>query len=99
MFKTLQHTYSGFKDKKQISHNEWDTKFIDQIDEIIREGLCPILSTAYGLSISVASDNIEQKSFEDIFENIRNKISQQAKLKSYHSNNKISLYDDWDSIK
>lgn len=22
MFKTLQHTYSGFKDKKQISHNE-----------------------------------------------------------------------------
>lgn len=99
MFKTLQHTYSGFKDKKQISHNEWDTKFIDQIDEIIREGLCPILSTAYGLSISVASDNIKQKSFEDIFENIRNKISQQAKLKSYHSNNKISLYDDWDSIK
>lgn len=99
MFKTLQHTYSGFKDKKQISHNEWDTKSIDQLDEIIKEGLCPILSTAYGLSISVASDNIEQKSFEDIFENLRNNISQQAKLKSYHSNNEISLYDDWDSIK
>lgn len=98
-FKVLRHTFGGFKERKQISHNEWDMKSVNDMDEIIRRGLCPILSTAYGLSISVVDDNIEQKPFEDIFENLRNNISQQTQSYTYHHDDRVSLYDDWDSIK
>ena len=101
-FKQLQKNYHGFKDKKLISHQEWDTKSIEDIDDIIKKGLCPILSTSYGLAISVASDNIKKQPFRDIFENIRRiKEEEEAReLEIYESRNRsISTYDDWDAIK
>ena len=70
-FKVLRVNYGGYKDKKQISHKEWNIKSITDIDKIIDQGLCPILSTAYGLAISTENDNIIIKPFRDIFENIR----------------------------
>lgn len=101
-FKQLQMSYYGFQDKKLISHQEWDIKSIDDIDDIIKKGLCPILSTCYGLSISVATDNIKKLPFRDIFENIRRmKEEEDAKeLELYEARNRsISTYDDWDTIK
>lgn len=101
-FRQLQMSYYGFQDKKLISHQEWDIKSIDDIDDIIKKGLCPILSTCYGLSISVATDNIKKLPFRDIFEDIRRmKEEEEAKeLELYEARNRsTSTYDDWDTIK
>lgn len=89
-FKQLQRSYCGFYDKKLISHQEWNIKSIKDINDIIKKGLCPILSTSYGLSISVATDNIKKKSFRDIFDNIR---------KATEEDSTINLYEDWDAYK
>jgi len=100
-FRKLQVAYFGFKDKKLISHQEWDVKSIDDVQEIIKLGLCPILSTSYGLAISVATDNIERKPFKDIFDRIRS-IEYEEEQQAYdlHQNNRsYSAYDDWDAIK
>ena len=101
-FKQLQMSYYGFKDKKLVSHQEWDIKSIEDIDDIIKRGLCPILSTSYGLAISVANDNIEKKPFRDIFDSIR-KIKEEEEYRERElfvaRNRSTSAYDDWDTIK
>lgn len=70
-FKSLRISYGGYQDRKQISHKEWNVKSIKDIDIIIEEELCPILSTAYGLAISTENDDIVMKPFHDIFEKLR----------------------------
>lgn len=101
-FRQLQMSYYGFKDKKLISHQEWDIKSIEDIDDIIKKGLCPILSTSYGLAISVATDNIKKLPFRDIFDNIRRK-KEEDDAREYElfdiKNRCTNLYDDWDAIK
>lgn len=104
-FQTLQVDYSCFKDKKMISYREWDAKSVEDIKDIVDKKLVPILSTAYGLSISVADDNITKKPFQDIFENMRS----EKKTQTYHThrirtygdsgNAATSLYDDYDAMK
>lgn len=104
-FPILRVTYDEYKDMKQISEKEWNTKSISQISEIMNKGLCPILSTAYGLAISTEHDNIQMKPFRDIFENIRGAEEQK---KSQSSNRwstlgeaygGFSYADDWDAWK
>ncbi|MGM9699687.1 MAG: hypothetical protein ACI4A7_02610 [Prevotella sp.] len=103
-FKTLRVSYGGYQDKKQISHKEWNMKCIRDMDEIIDEGLCPILSTAYGLAISTEDDNIKIKPFKDIFEGIRgyeeehhHKITRNTNFGSAYGG--FSYADDWDAWK
>lgn len=91
-FASLRVNYGGYKDKKQISHKEWNVKSIKDIEEIIDDELCPILSTAYGLAISTGNDNIVMKPFKDIFENIRG-LEEENK---HHDNN---AYEDRDALK
>ena len=104
-FQTLQVDYSCFKDKRMISYKEWDTKSVEDIKDIVDKKLVPILSTAYGLSISVADDNITKKPFRDIFENMRKdevKFHYQSeKDHPYDSNynTATSMYSDWDAYK
>ncbi|MCF0186549.1 MAG: hypothetical protein HUJ98_08705 [Bacteroidaceae bacterium] len=97
-FPSLLNKYGGFSDIKKISDKEWDKKSVRDMDEISKLHLCPILSTAYGLSIHATHDNIVCKPFEDIFEGIR-----QTKYPShtYTENNSHyrSVYDDWDALK
>lgn len=103
-FKTLRVSYGGYQDKKQISHKEWNMKSIRDMDEIIDEGLCPILSTAYGLAISTENDNIKMKPFKDIFEGIRGS-EEEHHHKTTRSTHFGSAYggfsyaDDWDAWK
>ena len=40
------------------------------MDLIMEQNLCPILSTAYGLSISVVDDDIEKTPFSTLFNGI-----------------------------
>lgn len=104
-FKNLRVSYGGYQDRKQISHKEWNVKSITDIDYIIDEGLCPILSTAYGLAISTENDNIVMKPFKDIFEGVRG-VEEEHHNKSSKSNNSFgsayggfSYADDWDAWK
>lgn len=73
-FSTLRIPYGGFSVRQQITPEIWNTKAVNQIDEIKEKGLCPILSTAYGLSISVADDNIDRLPFEEVFESLRGDV-------------------------
>lgn len=103
-FETLRVCYGGYQDKKQISHKEWDIKSIKDIDEIIDDDLCPILSTAYGLAISTEDDNIIMKPFRDIFEKMRC-----SEEEYHHKTNQYSRFgiayggynhtDDWEAWK
>ena len=70
-FPSLRERHAGFRDKIHISEKEWRTKSVKDLDIIIKQELCPILSTAYGLSISVTNDDIECHPLPDIFSNIR----------------------------
>ena len=103
-FKTLRESYEGYQDKKLISHQEWDVKCIKEIDIIIKENLCPILSTAYGLSISTVNDDIVMKPLKDIFENIRGAEEEQrqqtTRINTFGSAyGGFSYGDDWDAWK
>lgn len=51
--------------KDEINHIQ------NNIDEIIENDLCPILSTAYGLAISTENDDITMKPLKDIYELMR----------------------------
>lgn len=70
-FATLRVPYAGFTDLHHIGFNNWEQRNIQNMTKLNRTTLCPILSTAYGLAISVADDNIKKKPFRDIFVNFR----------------------------
>lgn len=103
-FASLRVNYGDYKDKKQISHKEWNVKSINDVDDIIDNELCPILSTAYGLAISTENDNIVMKPFKDIFENIRG-VEEVHNKKTTYDTKFGSAYggfdyaDDWDAWK
>ena len=100
-FQILRKGYGGFKDVIHISKKEWRTKSVVDMQKIETLGLCPILSTAYGLSISVPDDNIKCSPFRDIFESVRGAEEE----KKRHDSNFGSAYggfnyaDDWDAWK
>ena len=95
-FQTLRLIYGGFKDIIHISEKEWKTESVNEINRIKALGLCPILSTAYGLSISVPDDNIRCEPFREIFVNIREADNLTA---IDNHNNSFSYYDDYDAWK
>jgi hypothetical protein len=102
-FPSLRRTHSEYKELKQISEKEWNTKSISQLNEIRSLGLFPILSTAYGLAISTENDNIKMKPFRDIFENIRG-AEEMKKSNSHYKGfgsdyGGFSYADDWDAWK
>lgn len=66
-FKKLCDKYLPFEDIMQISDEYWEKRSIKDMQEIKRQKLCPILSTCYGLSIGVATDDINIEPINDIF--------------------------------
>ena len=72
-FKILRSVYDTYEEIRLISDKEWNDQSVEDIEYIIKSKLCPILSTAYGLSISTEDDNIVMKPFSDIFKDIREK--------------------------
>ena len=102
-FHELRKGYGGFKDVIHISQKEWRTKAIIDMKKIEILGLCPILSTAYGLSISVPDDNIKCSPFRDIFESIRG-LEEENSKKTVDFNfgsayGGFNYADDWDAWK
>ena len=90
-FSSLRTNYEGFEDKIHISEKEWRTEAVKDLDYITKKGLCPILSTAYGLSISVPHDNITCHPFIDIFDS---QFEQDTAI-----NNERFKYEDYNSVK
>ena len=102
-FHELRKGYGGFRDVIHISQKEWRTKAIIDMKKIEILGLCPILSTAYGLSISVPDDNIKCSPFRDVFESIRG-LEEENSKKTVDSNfgsayDGFNYADDWDAWK
>ena len=69
-FDSLRTEYSRFTDIIHISEKEWRRDIVKDMDIISEQGLCPILSTAYGLSISVVDDVIESTPFDTLFKDV-----------------------------
>ena len=67
----LRRPYEGFSEIHQITYDSWKSKLFDNQALFKDMNLCPVLSTAYGLSISVKNDIITKKPFRDIFEERR----------------------------
>lgn len=68
----LRNTIDGkFSDVNHINPKVWEGMQIQEINEVCK--VCPIVSTALGLSISEIDDkNIELYSMDEIFKNMRN---------------------------
>lgn len=108
-FMSLRHGYLGFKDVIHITHKNWKVSVIKDLSKIVALDLCPILSTAYGLSISRPNDKIICEPFRDIFDGIR---QTKGKEKTQHSpkpkkafghdiggSHGFNYMDDWDAWK
>ena len=98
-FPTLRVEYDGYKTIKLISSTEWNSKCVSQIDDIIAKNLCPILSTAYGLSISTEHDNIHMKPLKEIFEHVRDAEDDPVNNRFGQAYGGFSYGDDWDAWK
>jgi hypothetical protein len=100
-FDILRIAYLGFKDVIHISKKEWRSECVVDMNRIESLGLCPILSTSYGLSISMTDDNIKCEPFRDIFKNIRNVKAETNVKKSQFGQlyGGFSYADDWDAWK
>lgn len=72
-FDILCHPSYGFKEIINISDKEWKKENIKDFKLIKELKLCPILSTAYGLSIHAENDDIKRKSLEEIFDHLMDK--------------------------
>lgn len=108
-FSILRQGYHGFKDVIHISQKNWKTSVIEDLSTIVSLDLCPILSTAYGLSISRPNDKIICEPFRDLFSGIRQtkgqrKVQQSKKPKKAFGHDiggshGFSYMDDWDAWK
>ncbi|MGL6178522.1 MAG: hypothetical protein ACRC13_04805 [Tannerellaceae bacterium] len=96
-FRLLRQQFGEFKDIIHVSDKEWRTEAIADLEQIKNLGICSILSTAYGLSISVPDDNIKCEPFRDIFANIRDS---DRSSNNYQSEKRSFDYiDDYNSWK
>lgn len=99
-FSSLRREHLGFKDIIPISHKEWKSENVKDMDKIKSKGLCPILSTAYGLSFGVVDDNIKCEPFREIFENARKKPKEETESSRFgKALGGFNYSDDWDAWK
>lgn len=100
-FDIMRKPYLGFKDIIHISKKEWRSECVVDMNRISALGLCPILSTSYGLSISMTHDNIKCEPFRDIFKLFR-EIQDEGQGNRYQYGRAFggfSYTDDWDAVK
>lgn len=98
-FRILRSVYDTFEEIKLISDKEWNDKSVEEIEYIVKDNLCPILSTAYGLANSTEHDNIEMKPFSDIFAHLRSYKDDYAVYDEERNKHDRNAYNDWDAIK
>ena len=97
--KSLHRTFMGFKETHNITYDVWQSKNFDDKSIFEDDTLCPILSTAYGLSISVNNDKIEKKTFRDIFKGQRGMKEEDAGSTFGSAYGGFNYANDWDAWK
>ena len=97
-FKDLLYPYNEFKELHTISFDNWKSKLFDDDELFKNSSLCPVLSTAYGLAISVATDEISKKPFRDVFELCRG-AKEESKKKFGEALGGFDYGTDWDAWK
>ena len=103
-FNTLRLSYGGFKEIIHVSNKQWRTEAMREAKVIQELGLCPVLSTAYGLSIHQKNDDIKCEPFRDIFANLRNaereeREERMRRLNSEERQSRFSYADDYSAWK
>ena len=101
-YREVLYPYNDFKELHTISYDNWKSKLFEDKSLFRDSSLCPVLSTAYGLSISVATDEIKKKPLRDIFENIRGVKEESAVKKGRKFGEALGGFDygtDWDAWK
>lgn len=101
-YRDILFPYNDFKELHTISYNNWKSKLFEDTELFRDTSLCPVLSTAYGLSISVATDYIKRKPLRDIFENIRGAEDDLREKKGRKFGEALGGFDygaDWDAWK
>ena len=101
-YREVLYPYNDFKELHTISYDNWKSKLFEDKSLFRDSSLCPVLSTAYGLSISVATDEIKKKPLRDIFENIRGVKEESAVKKGRKCGEALGGFDygtDWDAWK
>ena len=96
-FNSLRNPYDAYVDIILISERQWNGSAIEEFDDITDKKLCPILATAYGLSVSATNDDIVMKPLSEIFAKLR--VQNNSSHKVFDSGDKLSLYSDWDTLK
>lgn len=94
-FGELRVRYKDFNEIKVVSHKDWNTKAVKEIEDISDKKLYPILSTAYGLAISTENDDIAQKPFRDIFDKVRGSKEPNANKTRFEEYGGYGDYDTW----
>ena len=106
-FGKLRRSYAGFNEIHLISDKEWNTVSMIDMDDIRSKHLCPILSSAYGLSMSRASDEIKRTPFSSLFAHMQNyePDTTHPKSKDYKARSSFGrdiggvAYEDYDTYK
>ena len=106
-FGRLRRGYAGFTELHLVSEKEWDARSVTDMPDITAKKLCPILSTAYGLAISRANDEIKMKPFNDLFAHMSDydEDTSHPMSKAYRGRSDFGRaiggvsYEDYDSYK
>ena len=94
----MLYPYNEFKELHTISYDNWKSKLFEDDELFKNSSLCPVLSTAYGLAISVATDEISKKPFRDVFELCRGS-KEEDKKKFGEALGGFDYGTDWDAWK
>lgn len=89
-FNRLRKSYGMFSDVRLVSMKDWMLEHVERIPNM--ESLCPILSTAYGLSISETSDDIKPYNLKELFSWMKNYVPESKEPSTPQSR---SYHDDW----
>lgn len=95
----LRRAYGDFQEIHKIDYGSWKSKEFDGKELFSQKAMCPILSTAYGLSISVANDDIVRKPFRDIFKDRRNDEPEDSERELGKAYGGFDYGNDWDAWK
>ncbi len=95
----LRKDYGDFQEVHRIDYGSWKSKEFDNKELFSKAALCPILSTAYGLSISVSTDAIERKPFRDIFKDRRGDEPEDNNRELGKDFGGFDYGNDWDAWK
>ena len=97
-FGTLRKAYDGFNQISAMDASAWRAANVEGMDEIERQNLCPILSTAYGLCLTDINDDdkFQCTPLKHLFDNLVSMIRQGGTGGDTLSDN---TYSDWSALK